>query len=419
MFYYTFNNNLIISNTTIDRDNFISIDEDWCKNYHGKIFVLTSMDCNISRRSFIVSNKDLLFLEEEDLNLLKSSSRNNIIIPEWLETAIKEKRVISLNSNYPNFLDAITYSSPKKWRVNVVGLGDVGATLLTGLRLLGHDVISTLGIYDKDSKKIHRLNFELSQILSCDGKENNISIVPLKEEDLFNCDMFVFCVSVGIPPVGKEQEDVRLVQFTGNRNVLKVYGQMARKAKFKGIFAVVSDPVDLLCKSLFEDSNKNENGILDFQGLAPEQIRGYGLGVMNARAAYYSNLREDTKNYLQEGRAFGPHGEGLIIANSIENFNEEASDFLTEKTKTANLEVRAVGFKPYIAPALSSGALSIIDTIKGNYHYSSNFIGGTYMGCKNRFLNNCTENEILNIPKKLMTKLENTYELLNYLYNKK
>lgn len=419
MFYYTFNNNLIISNTTIDRDNFISIDEDWCKNYHGKIFVLTSMDCNISRRSFIVSNKDLLFLEKEDLNLLKSSSRNNIIIPEWLETAIKEKRVISLNSNYPNFLDAITYSSPKKWRVNVVGLGDVGATLLTGLRLLGHDVISTLGIYDKDSKKIHRLNFELSQILSCDGKENNISIVPLKEEDLFNCDMFVFCVSVGIPPVGKEQEDVRLVQFTGNRNVLKVYGQMARKAKFKGIFAVVSDPVDLLCKSLFEDSNKNENGILDFQGLAPEQIRGYGLGVMNARAAYYSNLREDTKNYLQEGRAFGPHGEGLIIANSIENFNEEASDFLTEKTKTANLEVRAVGFKPYIAPALSSGALSIIDTIKGNYHYSSNFIGGTYMGCKNRFLNNCTENEILNIPKKLMTKLENTYELLNYLYNKK
>ena len=82
MFYYTFNNNLIISNTTIDRDDFISIDEDWCKNYHGKIFVLTSMDCNISRRSFIVSNKNLLFLEKEDLNLLKSSYRNNRIIPE-------------------------------------------------------------------------------------------------------------------------------------------------------------------------------------------------------------------------------------------------------------------------------------------------------------------------------------------------
>ncbi|WP_346939527.1 lactate dehydrogenase [uncultured Clostridium sp.] len=419
MFYYIFNNNLMISNKSVTRDDFISIDEDFCKNYTGKIFALTSINCEASRRSFIVSNENLLFLDKEDLSILKSSNKINKTIPIWLKNAIKEKRVISLNTNYPNFLDAIAYSTPQKWRINVVGLGDVGATLLIGLKLLGHDVISSLGIYDKDSKKMDRLNFELSQILSCEGKENNLSITPLKEEDLFNCDMFVFCVSVGIPPIGKEQKDVRLVQFDGNKKILKVYGQMARDAKFKGVFAVVSDPVDLLCKSLFVDSNRNKDGTLDFQGLVPEQIRGYGLGVMNGRAVYYSNLREDTKNYLQEGRAFGPHGEGLIIANSIENFNGSASDFLTEKTKAANLEVRATGFKPYIAPALSSGALSILDTIKGNFHYSSNFIGGTYMGCKNKFLNGCTENEILDLPVELMNRLENTYNLLNELYNKK
>jgi len=409
----------MISNKSVTKDDFISIDEDFCKNYTGKIFALTSINCEVSRRSFIVSNENLLFLDKEDLSILKSSNEINKTIPIWLKNAIKEKRVISLNTNYPTFLDAITYSTPQKWRVNVVGLGDVGATLLIGLKLLGHDVISSLGIYDKDSKKMDRLNFELSQILSCEGKENNLSITPLKEENLFNCDMFVFCVSVGIPPIGKEQKDVRLVQFDGNRKILEVYGQMARDAKFKGVFAVVSDPVDLLCKSLFVDSNRNKDGTIDFQGLVPEQIRGYGLGVMNGRAAYYSNLREDTKNYLQEGRAFGPHGEGLIIANSIENFNESASDYLTEKTKSANLEVRATGFKPYIAPALSSGALSILDTIKGNFHYSSNFIGGTYMGCKNKFLNGCTENEILDLPVELMNRLENTYNLLNELYNNK
>lgn len=419
MFYYIFNNNLMISNKSVTRDDFISIDEDFCKNYTGKIFALTSINCEASRRSFIVSNENLLFLDKEDLSILKSSNKINKTIPIWLKNAIKGKKVISLNTNYPNFLDAIDYSTPQKWRINVVGLGDVGATLLIGLKLLGHDVISSLGIYDKDSKKMDRLNFELSQILSCEGKESNLPITSLKEEDLFNCDMFVFCVSVGIPPIGKEQKDVRLVQFDGNKKVLKVYGQMARDAKFKGVFAVVSDPVDLLCKSLFVDSNRNKDGTIDFQGLAPEQIRGYGLGVMNGRAVYYSNLREDTKNYLQEGRAFGPHGEGLIIANSVENFNESASDYLTEKTKAANLEVRATGFKPYIAPALSSGALSILDTIKGNFHYSSNFIGGTYMGCKNKFLNGCTENEILDLPIELMNRLENTYNLLNELYNKK
>ncbi len=419
MFYYMFNNNLIITNKTVDRDDFVPTDEELSKNYTGKIFALTSINCEISRRSFIVSNKNLLFMEKEDLSMLKPLDKSNNPLPTWLEHAIKEKRVISLNANYPNFLDIITHTHPKKWRINVVGLGDVGSTLLTGLRLLGHDVLSSLGIYDKDSKKMDRLKFELSQILSCDGKENTISVIPLKEEDLFNCDMFVFCVSVGIPPIGKEQEDVRLVQFHGNRKVLKSYGQMARKAKFKGVFSVVSDPVDLLCKSLFEDSNINENGVMDFQGLAPEQIRGYGLGVMNGRAVYYSNLREDTKNYFKEGRAFGPHGEGLIIANSIEHFSEDASDFLTQKTKAANLEVRAVGFKPYIAPALSSGALSILDTIKGNFHYSSNFIGGTYIGCKNKFINGCTENEILDLPDVLMNKLKDTCNLLNLLYNKK
>lgn len=420
MFYYLFKNNLTISKTPIKKENYIEVTEDFCKNYHGKIFILNPMSPEISRRAFIVSNKAMLFLQSEDLTLLSSFEEDNnkdISIPSWLEKSIEKGNVISLNPNYPSYEDVITLTPPSKWRVNVVGLGDVGATLLTGLRLLGTDHIDTLGIYDLDKNKVTRLNFELSQILSCNGNENSVKINPIKEDDLFNCDMFVFCVSVGVPPVGNEQKDVRLVQFQGNRKILKYYGNLARKANFKGVFAVVSDPVDLLCKSLFEDSNKNAEGVLDLKGLAPEQIRGYGLGVMNARAVYYSSFNNETKNYSKEGRAFGPHGEGLIIANSLENYNEEASDYLTTKTKTANLEVRSAGFKPYIAPALSSGSLSLLDTIKGNYHYSSNFIGGTFMGCKNKFLHGCTENEILPIPKPLMNKLEETYALLNKLYS--
>ncbi len=421
MKYYTFRNNLILSKTTIYKKDYKEVTEDFAKLHKDKIFIFNPMDPKVSRRSFIVSSKEMCFLNEETLSLLDSSIISNNMdnpLPSWLIDKIEDGRVISLNTNYPNHEDLLTYSRPKKWRVNVVGLGDVGATLLTGLRLLGNDILLSLGIYDVDTNKMDRLKFELSQILSCDGKENSLEILPLKEDELFNCDMFIFCVSVGVPPVGSEQKDVRLIQFEGNRKILKLYGNLARAAQFKGIFAVVSDPVDLLCKSLFEDSNRNEDGALDFMGLAPEQIRGYGLGVMNARAVYYSSLREDTKNYLKEGRAFGPHGEGLIIANSIIDYNEEASNFLTYKTKTANLEVRSAGFKPYIAPALSSGALSILDTLKENYHYSSNFLGGTFMGCKNRFVNGCTENEIISISNTLMEKLEETYSLLDELYNK-
>lgn len=416
MYYYLFKNNLIVSKISIDKPNYKEIAEEDARNYSGKIFILNPMNPEISRRSFIISNKSMCFLKDEGLELLSSLnpiSDSSKLIPSWLEKSFESGTVISLNPNYPNYEDAITYSPPKKWKINVIGLGDVGATLLTGLKLLGTDTIDTLGIYDLDKNKVTRLNFELSQILSANGKESSIKIRTLKEVDLFNCDMFVFCVSVGVPPIGNEQKDVRLVQFEGNRKVLKYYGKLARDAKFKGIFAVVSDPVDLLCKSLFEHSNRDENGLMDFKGLAPEQIRGYGLGVMNARAVYYSSLNNETINYIKEGRAYGPHGEGLIIANSIEHFNEEATDFLTQKTKFANLEVRKSGFKPYIAPALSSGALSLLDTIAGNYHYSSNFLRGTFMGCKNRYIHGCTENELVPIPDLLMKKLQETYTLLS------
>ncbi len=51
---------------------------------------------------------------------------------------------------------------------------------------------------------------------------------------------------------------------------------------------------------------------------------------MNGRASYYGEKSNETTHYLDEGRAFGPHGEGLIIANSIKNYNEELSNYLTE-----------------------------------------------------------------------------------------
>ncbi len=275
--------------------------------------------------------------------------------------------------------------------------------------------IQSLGIYDRDVQRIQRYKYELSQILSPDMKESSIEIFSLKEEEVFQCDMFVFCVSVGVPEVGKEAKDVRLAQFDGNAKIIKHYATLAREHGFKGIFAVVSDPVDLLCKVAFTESNKDSAVSMDFKGLAPDQIRGYGLGVMNARACYYASLCDATKHYIHEGRAFGPHGEGLIIADSIANYNETLSEALTHSTKTANLEVRSTGFKPYIAPALSSGSLSLLATINSQWHYSATFIGGTFMGCRNRLLSSGIELETLDLNETLLSKLNSTYKLLNEL----
>ena len=122
----------------------------------------------------------------------------------------------------------------------------------------------------------------------------------------------------------------------------------------------------------------------DGTGLRPCQVRGFGLGVMHARALYFARKDPRFAAYLTEGRAFGPHGEDLVLANSIDRYDDALSRELTERVAHANLEMRKLGYKPYVAPALSSGALSLLALLRGQWHYSSVYDGQVFMGCRNR-----------------------------------
>ena len=57
---------------------------------------------------------------------------------------------------------------PDKCRVTLLALGDVGSTLLMGLRLLSGDVIRSIGICDVRPGVSERWEFELNQIQSPD-----------------------------------------------------------------------------------------------------------------------------------------------------------------------------------------------------------------------------------------------------------
>lgn len=412
MFYYIYGDKICFSQKSYA--DLPRIDEAQARNTDGLLYGLLELDPNKSRRSFCLSASSLLSLEEEGLNLLLKQQENHSSLPDWLLEKINHRQVMAVNRAYPQWENALDYKPPHKWRVHISGLGDVGGTLLMGLRLLGGSCIENIGIYDRSEEKLLRWQYETNQIYG----PNDRPFPPvniLTEEELFNCHLFVFCIAARVPAIGEEGKDVRMVQLEENAKILNLYGKQARASSYRGIFAVVSDPVDLLCKSLLLSSNQNEQGIYDFKGLAPEQIRGYGLGVMHARALYYANQSPDTRHYEREGRAFGPHGEDLVIADSIDNYNVEYSLLLTEKAKKANLEVRKAGFKPFVAPALSSGALSLIATMRGEWHYSATYMGGVYMGAKNRFSLAGTEIEMLKLPEPLFARLHQTYTRLGHL----
>lgn len=304
--------------------------------------------------------------------------------------------------------DELKLAGPLKktgYRVHLLALGDVGATLLLGLKTQGGGIIDTIGIFDVNENVMARYEIEMNQIGWPFGMKQLPKVVTLKKTELFDCDMFVFCASKAIPPIGTTG-DVRMMQLEANSKIAAHYGTLAKEAGFNGIFAVVSDPVDPLCKAVLESS-----------GLPPGQVRGYGLGVMNKRAEYFAARDERFASYLTEGRAFGPHGGDLVIANSIENYDHELSLELTKLTVEANLQVRALGFKPYFAPAFSSGAISLLLTLMGEWNCSSVYMGsgqnGAFLGIKNRI---CEDGRVqiedLPLPQKLYERIEHAYRNL-------
>lgn len=288
----------------------------------------------------------------------------------------------------------------KKFRVSIAGLGDVGGTLLMGLRLLGKDVIEEVRIYDRDPKKLRRYYLEVNEI------SDGTPMSPIVETDLdgvFDSDVFIFTVSLFVPPLDTELRDVRLVQFEKNRTVLLDYALKAEAAGFKGHFFVVSDPVDLLCMSLMLEGN-----------VPPERIRGFGLGVMEARARFIAWEKGYPNDTL---RAFGPHGKGLVVVNSLMDYDEDRSKELTQLTEVENFRIRETGFKPYIAPALSSGAISIVKALRGEEHLSTWYNGKVFLGSRNTLKDGFTFPEKVALPE-ILPELQRTEEYLLELMRK-
>lgn len=327
---------------------------------------------------------------------------------EWLTGGLR-----AVNFDHPRWREMAAWQpKPGKKRVHILAIGDVGSTIAMGLKLLGGGTVSAIGICDINEAATKRWEFELNQVTLPWQYDAMPAVEIVPQEKLFDCDAFLFVASKGIPAVGSGVKDVRMAQFEANRGLVELYARKAREAQFQGLFCVISDPVDPLSRAALLASNRDADGVYDGMGLLPQQVQGYGLGVMNARAAYYAKRDERFASFLTEGRAFGPHGSGLVIANSIEHYDDALSRELTELALTANLKMRELGFKPYVAPALSSAAISVLLTLRGEWHYGSVCLGDIFMGVKNRYTPTGLETEDIPLSDELFARLTETQDIL-------
>ena len=185
-----------------------------------------------------------------------------------------EEGCYELNTAFPRAMalaPSLLAPKQKDLRLTLVGLGDVGGQLLTALKLLG-DEVDEIGIYDPNDALVDRYILELNQILDRETPRivrrsplNQIldretpRIVRRSPTDLFDCDLFLFTASRGVPPLDAAG-DVRMLQFEKNREMLRAYAKQARSSGFRGLFCQISDPVDLLARAVFLQSNRNEGG---------------------------------------------------------------------------------------------------------------------------------------------------------------
>ncbi len=279
--------------------------------------------------------------------------------------------------------------------LHLVGLGDVGGALLTGLMLLGGDLVGTIGVFDPDEARCLRYEQEMNQILPVNGQRPRV--IVLDRGELFcGCDAFVFAASAGVPPLSSTIADVRMAQYEKNRSILLPYAEQAAGADYDGLFFQVSDPVDPLC------------GVALSAGVPARRIFGCGLGVMLARADYCAKKR-GIPDFLARGRVFGPHGQGLIVANDTgEGYDDALSRALTEETLTANLSVRATGYKPYIAPGLSSGAITVLGALSGDFFDASAYEDDVFFGRRLRLTETGVKRERAELHPLLAARVEQT-----------
>src|SRR3989339_399354 len=298
-------------------------------------------------------------------------------------------QVICVNNRYPDravrgWLERAIEPDPNAGNIGVIGMGAIGYHMVQGM-VAAQTVLAEAG-HDSPFRKINILQdphpsfpgrmLEVRHTLNAGDLEFEVFDAD-NIARFFQQSSIVLCIfSGGIPHLDHKdpaQGDVRMMQFRGNQELLGKFVNDAERADFRGTLVVVSDPPEHLASSAVRDNAARvhhgtsiKNGLLGNHQIIAQ------AGVTNtARAEQF--IRELMKNegraegyacdnddklerllseFRINGGAFGPHGQGTVIANSTgPDFDARLSDWLAKRGGTANYDVRQGNKLPADAPA--------------------------------------------------------------------
>ena len=118
----------------------------------------------LGRGSFKVNHPGQL-KAPHGLEVLDASRLPEFPLDGPLSAALEAGQLTAVNTGRAGWESVLSAApSTGKKRLNILAIGDVGSTLLTGLKLLGGDVLSSIGICDVSDQVTARWEFEMGQI---------------------------------------------------------------------------------------------------------------------------------------------------------------------------------------------------------------------------------------------------------------
>ncbi len=159
MFYYKYEDKFLFSLT--DDYGYERLDN--IPDNLRELYFLYKSDRNKSKKTYAVSHASDIFIKEENLDMLKLKESYHEI-PENIAELIEKRKVKAVNTDYEDYEECFHMQDLRKSTVNILALGDVGSTLLTGLKLLGGNAVSRIGIYDRSPEKVQRWEYEMNQV---------------------------------------------------------------------------------------------------------------------------------------------------------------------------------------------------------------------------------------------------------------
>lgn len=282
------------------------------------------------------------------------------------------------------------------YRINVAFLNKIGSNVVLALKLLGGSEIHSVGLFDENINLAKKYEYEMNQIDFPFNEGKSVSFETISEKRIFDCDLLVFC------PDFSDSEDSEGKTI----RVAEKYAIEALECGFHGIFVVACESCEEICKTISK------------KGISCSQIQGFSLGAMDSRARKIARDNAEYGMYIKEGRVFGPCGADLVVANSIQRYDEMKSRELTRLTMKSNLKLKSIGQRSYITNSISSVAMQIIAMLKGEWHYSAVYLGtekeGAFFGIKNRITNNGIELEDDYLDDTLFEHIQTAYNNLKF-----